>query len=174
MENNELFSLAIKQTKKNLNIKENSRYKSSAIGNSQNSLIRNILSNLGEEFFTEKDWEETKKYFSNKCAYCGKFEDKLVMDHAVPINRESLGEHRIGNLIPSCNSCNSKKSSKNFKDFLGNDKDKIDTIEKYMSFKNYTPLIDNEQVKMILEIAYNEVSIISNRYINILNEIIKK
>lgn len=40
-----------------------------------------------------------------------------------------------------------------------------------MREKNYVPLGDNEQIRMVLKIAYNEVSIVSKRYITILNEL---
>jgi hypothetical protein len=66
--------------------RKNSRYKGKAIGDSQNALIRNILSNLGDESFAESDWLKTKEYFGNSCAYCGN-SGELVVEHAIPINR---------------------------------------------------------------------------------------
>jgi len=150
--------------------RENSRYRGNAIGNSQNLLVRNILSNLGEESFNDQDWKETKEYFSNQCAYCGA-EGELVVEHVIPINRVSLGEHRLGNLIPSCRSCNSSKADKNYLDFLEGKKQRIEKIENYMESRNYVPLGDNEQVAMILDMAYKEVATVSKRYIAILNEL---
>ena len=38
------------------------RYKGNPIGNASNALVRNILSNLGNERFNSADWTETKKY----------------------------------------------------------------------------------------------------------------
>jgi hypothetical protein len=76
----------------------NSRYKTHAIGNAQNSLIRNILSKIGQESFNEADWHAAKAHFSNRCVYCDE-QKELVRDHAVPINKTNLGEHRIGNLV---------------------------------------------------------------------------
>jgi 5-methylcytosine-specific restriction endonuclease McrA len=150
--------------------KTNSRYRGNAIGNAQNLLVRNILSNLGNESFTDRDWEETKQYFSNQCAYCGNAGD-LVIEHAIPINKKSLGEHRLGNLIPSCKACNSKKADKDYIDFLGENNEKINKIQQYMDSRNYVPLDKNEQVAMILELAYKEVAGVSERYIAILNEL---
>lgn len=95
----------------------NSRYKGNAIGNAQNLFIRNILSNLGHESFNEQDWEETKRHFDNCCAYCGA-SGELVLEHAVPINKKALGEHRLGNLVPSCRACNARKGDAHFRDFL--------------------------------------------------------
>jgi len=144
------------------------RYKGYIIGNAQNLVIRNILSNLGQESFSKKDWEETKAFFSNCCAYCCEKED-LLMDHAIPINQESAGEHRLGNLVPSCNRCNSAKHHKDFRDFLGNDSERIRKIEEYMDSRKYVPLGVNEQAKKVLGMAYKEVSLIADRYIAILN-----
>ena len=156
------------ETKK---VRSNSRYRGNAIGNAQNLVVRNILSNLGHESFTESDWAETKAFFNDCCAYCG-VEGELLIEHAVPINRKSLGEHRIGNLVPSCKACNSRKADKDFRDFLGNDSKRIHKIEEYMDSRNYVQLGDNEQVKMILEMAYQEVSTVADRYISIINELI--
>jgi len=148
----------------------NSRYRGNAIGNAQNLLVRNILSNLGEESFNQEDWENTKTYFENKCAYCGS-EEELVIEHAVPINKVSLGEHRLGNMVPSCKSCNSKKADKDFTAFLEGNEHQIRRIEEYMDSRDYVPLGDNEQVAKILEMAYQEVAVVSKRYIEILNEL---
>jgi len=144
-----LDEVALEQEfKTKITIRENSRYKGSAIGNAQNLLVRNILSNLGKESFSENDWKETKDYFLNSCAYCSEPND-LVIEHIIPINRASLGEHRLGNLIPSCKSCNSKKADKNYLDFLSGQPDKIERIEQYMESRNYVPLGDNEQVAQV-------------------------
>ena len=153
------------------NAQTNIRYKTIAIGNAQNSLVRTILSNLGEESFSEEDWGKTQKYFHNKCAYCGS-EEELVMDHVVPINRKSFGEHRLGNLVPSCKSCNKKKGSKDYQVFLKGQEDRISAINEYMENNDYKPLGENDEVAMLLEMAYKEVALVSNRYIKILNKIL--
>ena len=152
------------------NPRKNSRYRGNAIGNAQNLLVRNILSNLGTEQFSEEDWQATKAYFSDKCAYCGEAKE-LVIEHAIPINKVYLGEHRLGNLVPSCKECNSTKASKDFREFLEGHDAKIAFIETYMDEKNYVPLENNEQVSMILEMAYREVGTVAERYITIINEL---
>ncbi len=148
----------------------NSRYRGNAIGNAQNLVVRNILSNIGQESFNKQDWAETMAYFSNQCAYCGG-EGDLLMEHIIPINRQALGEHRLGNLAPSCRPCNSTKADKDFREFLDGDPDRIQKIEDYMESRNYVPLGDNEQVAMVLEMAYKEISSVAQRYISILNEL---
>jgi 5-methylcytosine-specific restriction endonuclease McrA len=151
-------------------LRKNSRYKGNPIGNSQNLLIRNILSNLGNESFDENDWENAKHYFNNKCAYCGK-SGELVVEHAIPINKEKLGEHRIGNIVPACSGCNRKKGDKDYREFLGNNIEVIKKIDKYMESRNYIPLEDDIKLKYILNTAHKEVAVIAERYINIINDL---
>jgi hypothetical protein len=155
--------------KEQIKSEKNSRYGGRTIEKAQNLLVRNILSNLGKEIFNAGDWKATKAYFANRCAYCGA-EGKLVIKHAIPINKEALGEHRLGNMVPSCENCNLAKASKNYKDFLGDNIGAINKIEKYMESRNYVPLGNNEQVKKILNMAYEEVATVADRYIAIINE----
>lgn len=147
----------------------NSRYRGNPIGNAQNLFVRNILSSIGVESFNEGDWNSTKDYFLHKCAYCGT-ETELLIEHAIPINKEKLGEHRLGNLVPSCKLCNSNKGGKDFREFLEVNTVAISKIEEYMDSRNYVPLEDNEQIKMILNMAHKEVAALADRYITIINE----
>jgi 5-methylcytosine-specific restriction endonuclease McrA len=144
------------------------RYKSHAIGNAQNSFIRNLLGALGEEAFSMKDWVDTKAHFDDRCAYCGSLDD-LVMDHAVPINRASLGEHRLGNLVPACHGCNSAKGNKDFRAFEGANVEAVSKIEAFMDSRDYVPLGDNAQIRLFLETAYAEVGSLADRYITLIN-----
>ena len=154
---------------------QNCRYRGNAIGNSQNLFIRNILSNLGNESFSESDWNETKSYFDNKCAYCGSDDKNLIMEHAIPINKLNLGEHRLGNLVPSCKECNSAKHHKHFKEFVEDHPDRLRKILDYMGEKKYTPLADNENSDAIIEIlnmAHEEIGQLAQRYIAIINKLV--
>lgn len=152
---------------------KNARYKGNAIGNSQNLFIRNILSNLGEESFSTSDWQETLNYFNHCCAYCSK-EKTLIMEHAIPINKSKLGEHKLGNLIPSCKECNNLKHNESYDIFLKNEPDKLRKIQKYMESKKHKPLATNpnfEAIQEILELAHGEVGVLADRYITILNKL---
>lgn len=149
----------------------NSRFRSIAIGDGQNAVIRFILSKLGQEVFDEDDWKTTKSYFDNRCAYCCALTD-LEMDHAIPINKTKLGEHRLGNVIPSCKNCNRDKNHRDFVEYLGDDQEKIARIQSYMKDRKYVPLGDNRQVKLVLEQAYREVAPLANRYIAIINGVL--
>ncbi|PCJ00115.1 MAG: HNH endonuclease [Alphaproteobacteria bacterium] len=148
--------------------RKNSRYRGNAIGNAQNLAIRNILSNLGSESFNADDWNITKAYFVNQCAYCGS-DGNLEMEHAVPINKEKLGEHRLGNIIPSCKPCNKKKHNKNYIEFLGSNTERIKIIEEYMRSRNYVPITKSAEIKQILDQAYRDVGLIAEKYIKTIN-----
>ena len=146
------------------------RYRGNAIGNAQNLFIRNILSNLGTEAFSELDWNYTKELFSHRCAYCGS-DGELLMEHAIPINKGRLGEHKLGNLVPSCKTCNGLKADRDFREFLKDNTEAIAKIEKYMDSRNYVPLADNEQIAFILEVAHKEVAELADRYIKVINRL---
>jgi hypothetical protein len=154
------------------NRRNNARYRGNAIGNAQNFVIRNILSNLGYESFSEKDWEETKVYFDNRCAYCGS-EDNIVCDHAIPINRSKLGEHRLGNLVPACKECNSKKGERDYIEFCNDNENVLTKIKKYMDSRGYVPITNDElksdNVQIVLQKAHEEIRFIAARYIDLIN-----
>jgi 5-methylcytosine-specific restriction endonuclease McrA len=154
-------------------------YKEHYISNAQNSLVRYILGNLRDASFTKDDWTKSKKEsFSGKCVYCGKKGNSI--DHAIPINRDKLGEHLLGNLVPSCKACNASKSGKDYREFLTLLKEKaddpdekllfeqrIDFIEKYMTDSHYVPLSKHPQrdaIKKKLEDAYDEVAALADKY----------
>jgi len=60
---------------------------------------------------TSRQWEHTKQYFNNKCAYCGKTKP-LEREHFIAMSK--LGEFTNNNVICACKSCNSSKCDKNF------------------------------------------------------------
>jgi 5-methylcytosine-specific restriction endonuclease McrA len=152
--------------------KPRGRYKAHAIGNGQNSVIRNILGQLGEESFSAADWEQVKVEFDHTCAYCGR-EGEVQMDHAIPINRAALGEHRLGNLVPACPNCNSKKSGKDFRVFLADAPARIAAIEAHMAKHDYTPLGDHKMVKSILEMAHADVRHLADRYVMLIETMLQ-
>jgi len=153
--------------------RKNARYDGYPIGNAQNSVVRTVLSNLGDESFNAKDWKETKAYFGNKCAYCGASDKDLIQDHVIPINKDDLGEHKLGNIVPSCRSCNSKKSNQDYRKFCKGDS--LARIEKYMESRGYIPLTASEQksedIRTILSKAHEEVRIVADKYIELINEL---
>jgi 5-methylcytosine-specific restriction endonuclease McrA len=152
--------------------KPRGRYKSPALGNGQNAVIRYILGQLGEEQFNAADWERVKADFDHACAYCGS-EGELQMDHAIPINRTALGEHRLGNLVPACRGCNATKSGKDFRAFLADAPARIATIEAHMAKYGYTPIGDHKMLKSTLEMAHADVRHLADRYVMLIETMLQ-
>jgi hypothetical protein len=60
---------------------------------------------------TVEQWGICKRYFENKCCYCGK-EKKLEREHLIPVTKN--GDYSANNIVPSCGSCNRSKASIDF------------------------------------------------------------
>ncbi len=148
------------------------RYKGNAIGNAQNLLVRNLLSRIGDEQFGAAHWQEVIESFAGQCAYCGAH-GELVMDHVVPINKQALGEHRIGNLVPACRSCNAKKGGRDFREFLSQNSVRISAIETHMAKHAYVPISENEKLQNIIELAHQDVRQLADRYSAIINTVLQ-
>jgi len=87
--------------------------------------------------YNKDQWEECKKYFNNKCAYCGK-EENLAQEHFIALSKG--GEYTRNNIIPACKKCNSSKRDKDF--FIWYSKQKFYNkarerfILKYLNYKD--------------------------------------
>lgn len=75
-----------------------------------NEKRRSLLESLPKTF-TENEWEECKKSFDYKCAYCGS-NDKSTQEHFIPVSKG--GEYTKDNILPVCSSCNSSKRDREF------------------------------------------------------------
>jgi 5-methylcytosine-specific restriction endonuclease McrA len=148
---------------------QDARFKGFPIGNAQNLLVRNVLARLGRETFTEANWKAVVASFGHQCAYCGG-QDKLIREHVVPINKDALGEHRLGNLVPSCSACNVKKGEKDFRKFLASDPAKLAKIESHMAKHGYTPISNNTKVQAIIAQAHAEVREMADKYVLLLQD----
>jgi len=60
--------------------------------------------------FTYEEWMLLCEHFEDKCVSCGQPNDRLCMDHVVPLSRG--GTNFIENLQPLCRPCNSGKRAK--------------------------------------------------------------
>jgi hypothetical protein len=83
-----------------------------------NRIVRIFLEYAGEQYDRSRGFkpynkmtEELLDYFGRACAYCAAQEGPLVEEHVVPINRESVGLHAWGNLVPACKPFNAAKRS---------------------------------------------------------------
>lgn len=59
--------------------------------------------------FTSLQWEQLKRDFQFRCAYCNR-KRKLTRDHVIPLSKG--GAHTLSNIVPACQSCNSSKGTK--------------------------------------------------------------
>lgn len=138
-----------------------------------NLLVRCILASRRP--LTKEQWRDTLEHFSQCCAYCGKPLGKTPgKDHAVPINKKSLGEHCAGNVVPCCKECNSKKHSKDYREFLQNDPAKIKRIMSVLARFHYRPLSETpaaECVRALLNEAYEDVKGMARRYERLLGAV---
>lgn len=156
------------------------RYKGKPIGDAQNAFVRYLLSNIGQESFTQQDWETVKDSLGNSCVYCG-HTGVLHMDHAIPLSRLQLGEHRLGNLVPACPACNGKKSHLRFRPFLEARYDhdpnqaarRVATIETHAERHGYRPLENRDDVRELLERARQEIADTASRYVMLINELVQ-
>lgn len=57
--------------------------------------------------FTIEQWEAMKVHYGYCCAYCGKKQKRLTMDHITPLCKG--GSHTLSNIVPACRSCNAHK-----------------------------------------------------------------
>ncbi|SEQ83183.1 HNH endonuclease [Thalassovita taeanensis] len=94
------------------------------------------------------------------------------MDHVVPINKHALGEHRLGNLVPSCRACNARKAEKDFREFLADNPIRIAAIEEHMKSHGYDPIGDHAQLRAIIDLAHQNVRNLADRYVAIINTIL--
>lgn len=151
--------------------KDSARYRSMAIGNAQNYLVRNLLGRMGDHSFTRGDWERVRnETFGGRCAYCGKG-GELEMEHVVPINKEKLGEHHLGNLVPACKACNSRKDDSDYGEFLGERSDRKQSIDDHMAQHGYQPLSRSGIAVALLGAAHDEVRAVADKYARLLDEL---
>jgi hypothetical protein len=81
---------------------------------------------------TRKEWKDCKKYFDNKCAYCGETKP-LAKDHFVPVAKN--GGYEKSNIIPACKNCNSSKNKADF--YVWYPKHNSYSEERYIKILNY-------------------------------------
>ena len=110
-----------------------------------NAFVRVILTIAGdllseEGHFTKAEWEKTRKFFNDRCAYTGD-DGKLEVDHAIPMNRDYCGLHLYGNLVPAMRGANSGKRGKTYAEYLGDDtpenRNRKERIDQFMHESGY-------------------------------------
>ncbi len=122
-----------------------------------NSAIRIFLQKVGRFYDEERGYsgfvptkgqkEELLESFDHQCCYCGRLVtvNTLSQDHLIPMNKEFLGLHAWGNVVPCCSDCNNAKQHRPWESFLasqakGNTFDqRRDKIESFVSERGYDP-----------------------------------
>lgn len=116
------MTLALDVTKEGMALTVNEISKEIHINNLR-EIDRKEYNKLSKEYTSKQLWTTTtyrgwensaqqiKKYFNNRCAYCGK-ELPLQQDHFIALSKG--GEYSKNNIVPSCQSCNGSKGAKEF------------------------------------------------------------
>jgi len=65
------------------------------------------------------EWERALSWFGGRCAYCGENDEKLTLDHIIPISAVGCPGHIAENIVPACPSCNFSKGSRELGEWLG-------------------------------------------------------
>ncbi len=89
----------------------------------------------------------------------------------MPINKQSLGEHRLGNLVPSCRTCNAKKGDGDYRDFLSHAPERMAVIDAHMVRFDYVPITANPKLRQVIELAHQDVRQLAERYVAIINAV---
>lgn len=149
-----------------------------------NHTIRIFLQKVGRFYdekrgfkpFTQniKNKNELLKSFNHQCCFCSEEinQESISIDHLIPTNKDSLGLHAWGNIVPSCARCNKNKHSKNWKDYINSlaiiteaqKKENIKRIKKYTKEKKYEP---NLELKEIANNLYNDVGAVAQTLIDL-------
>ncbi|GHO59007.1 hypothetical protein KSB_74820 [Ktedonobacter robiniae] len=82
------------------------------------------------EYLLEK-WER-------RCAYCGKSNLPLQIDHILP--RAKGGTNRLSNLTLACEPCNQAKGNRDLEDFLKKEPERLKQIQAQAKAPFFTPL----------------------------------
>lgn len=125
-----------------------------------NSAIRMFLQKVGEAYDqyrglqpfkpTTTQWAEVLDFFDSQCCYCDESVTlkSAVKDHLVPINKDSLGLHAWGNVVPSCRDCNRKKHNRDWQTSLEEScipeqyLFHIKKIKGFIAYYNYNPTLE--------------------------------
>ncbi len=169
-------------------------------GDAQNSAVRAFLFHVtkvlkskskesipmafnGKE--SKEKWENIKKDFDDRCAYCGDKPEKLTKEHLIMKNRKQGGLDFFGNIVPCCSPCNHKhkketdstdwterlKNRLSEKDGLNEHELRLKRIKEYIKKENY-PLSpeDNKKIQEEAEHLYIEIREVIEKYLKVFKE----
>lgn len=157
-----------------------------------NSAIRIFLQKVGSYYDNARGLKEFKRnkkckaellrHFEGKCCYCDKeiSIDSVSLDHLTPMNKEYLGLHAWGNIVPCCSGCNNQKNNRNWKEFLKSKspqkvfQKKLEAVERFMLEMNYNPNINlfNVATNLYADVGEVATTLINLRYSQAKEEIV--
>ena len=153
-----------------------------------NSAIRIFLQKVGRFYDQERGFspftptkpqkEELVEFFSYQCCFCGTDVNikTLSQDHLIPMNKEHLGLHAWGNVVPCCKDCNSSKQQRDWQLFLAEKcsgtlfEEREAKIHDFVSHKQYDPTLDlhdyagnlyqdiGEVAMTLIDLRYNQAA----------------
>lgn len=112
-----------------------------------NRIVRLFLQEAGRQYDVNRGYPKFGKMtqalldrFDGRCAYCGTPPPPvLVAEHLVPMNRESVGLHAWGNVVPACKTCNDIKKGNPWHVHPQLDVHRREVIASYIAEYGYAP-----------------------------------
>ena len=95
--------------------------------------------------------------WSRQCAYCGKKDVVLEVEHIEPLSKG--GSNRISNLCIACVSCNKKKGSKPIKEFIKNKPDVLKKIKSQQKTSLKDPAAVNSTRNKLIEVLSDKLPV---------------
>jgi 5-methylcytosine-specific restriction endonuclease McrA len=96
--------------------------------------------------------EALLEHWGRECAYCGKVNVPLQIEHIKP--RSSGGSNRFSNLTLACSKCNTKKSNKPIEEFLKNKPEVLKKIKSHQKKSLSDAAAVNSTRKAIFQMAH--------------------
>lgn len=146
-----------------------------------NTVVRILLQDVGERYDTSRKLEPyngrkhfaiVRQFFGDKCCYCGDplQSGRVAQDHLLGLNKDDLGLHAWGNIVPACGDCNAKKQHKPWKDFLmeragERAAERFRKIKEFSEKYDYDPPLDS--LKRVASELYDEIGPIAMTLIEV-------
>jgi hypothetical protein len=139
-----------------------------------NTALRIFLQEMGAAYdlergfqpFQPKDFAMVRAFFDERCCYCyAALTPKQVnQDRLNPMNKNSLGLHAWGNIVPACQDCNREKQGTSWRDFLirrarAEAVDRHAKVSEFIALYRYDP--DTTKLRTFAEELYEEADAVA-------------
>jgi hypothetical protein len=123
-----------------------------------NRIVRLFLQEAGRQYDANRGYPRfgsmtpnLQARFGGHCAYCGG-PPPLVEEHLMPMNRDSVGLHAWGNVVPACKPCNDLKAARPWEEHPRLDDVRRGAIRAYIVEYGYQP--DISELRVVLGKLY--------------------